>query len=385
MSGIEILLDAVRIFGPERDRYRTLGAIRAVPHPDGEHLIFTYTEAAAVRGEWNPVERVARGLIVHWPTARVVARPFDKFFALNQAPETRLEALPAGPVEVTAKMDGSLGVLWRGPDGYAVATRGSFTGAQAEWATRHLRGRYDLTGLPADVTLLFEIIYPRNRVVVNYGATEDLVLIGARRLDGFDYPHMMLVKIGEQFGFPVVPSFPGAALNELALAAETITGIEGWVVRFPNGLRVKVKTMEYIKISRALNMLRPEAILSMLREGSAAWDQFHDAVPEDLLPEVDGLANAIETYVAGELARLDQLMDQLCIGPAAVSRKEFALAVRANALHDAPLLFALFNEREGTAKAGQTTRDILLRHLDPLALALPETGGGFRRFDESLE
>ncbi|HRF99146.1 MAG TPA: hypothetical protein PLZ51_28235, partial [Aggregatilineales bacterium] len=74
------------------------------------------------------------------------------------------------------KMDGSLGILYRWQGAYYIATRGNFDSDQAIWATIFLRTHYDLHNLADEYTLLFEIIYPDNRIVVNYGQRQDLVL-----------------------------------------------------------------------------------------------------------------------------------------------------------------------------------------------------------------
>lgn len=101
--------------------------------------------------------KACRGLIVdaeNW----IVQRPFEKFFSIEQ-----LE-----PFDVYDKLDGSLGILYWVGDEPAIATRGSFISDQAKRGTEFLRARKDLN-LDRRYTYLFEIIYPENRVVVNYG------------------------------------------------------------------------------------------------------------------------------------------------------------------------------------------------------------------------
>ena len=61
---------------------------------------------------------------------------WEKFFNLEERPETALPALPPGPFEVFEKVDGSLGILYHAGDGPALASRGSFTSDQALRGTR---------------------------------------------------------------------------------------------------------------------------------------------------------------------------------------------------------------------------------------------------------
>lgn len=113
-SGIDTILEAVRRVGPDLAAYKQLGQIYAARQDD--LLLFNYTARATYERAWNTVERVSRGLIVHWPSATLAALPFEKFFNLGELPETLLSALPPGPIEVTAKLDGSLGILYRAAD-----------------------------------------------------------------------------------------------------------------------------------------------------------------------------------------------------------------------------------------------------------------------------
>jgi RNA ligase len=149
-EGVTTILDAVSRWGPDLRAYKALGNIAVAVEPQAELLLFNYTARATYENTWNAVEVVSRGLIVHWPSAQLAALPFPKFFNVGQRSETALDALGAhsGPVEVTSKLDGSLGILFRRPDGFAIATRGAFASPQALWAIQHIRAHYDLSALP---------------------------------------------------------------------------------------------------------------------------------------------------------------------------------------------------------------------------------------------
>jgi RNA ligase len=340
--GIATVLAAVREYGYDTNAYHALGDIYAARQ--GELLLFNYTARAAYARRWNDVERVCRGLIVHVPTATVRALPFEKFFNLGETPDTTLEALPAGPCEITAKMDGSMAILYRADGGPAIVTRGSFTSSQAQWATAHLRARYDLRDLQDDVTLLFEIIYPENRIVVNYGALEALVLIGARRLDGYDYTYPELAGIAARYGFPLVGREPAQRIHDVVPLIETSTGVEGWVVRFPNNLRVKVKTADYFRLHRARFMLSPETVREALVAGT--WDAFMIGLPEEFHRESSAIAAAIRSLVAAEEARLRALFAEARAAVPDDSRKAFALYVQAHHRADGAYLFPLWEGRD---------------------------------------
>ena len=157
----------------------TLGLVSARTSDDGALTIYNYTDSAMYTpGAWdNPAVRQCRGVIVD-TSGRVIARPWAKFFNHGQTEAGVLDL--AAPVEVTDKMDGSLGVLYLdAAGGPSVATRGSFTSDQAAHATAVLRERYGMTRIDQTLTVLVEIIYPGNRIVCDYGDLDDLVLLGS--------------------------------------------------------------------------------------------------------------------------------------------------------------------------------------------------------------
>lgn len=221
------------------------GYVRKVVHPRGHLELFNYTEACTYEGVWNDTTRQCRGLILDLQ-GNVVARPFAKFFNHGEpnAPELDLDA----PVIVTDKMDGSLGILYDDLMGsYAIATRGSFTSEQAIHASLLWNERYfSAWAPPAGVTCLFEIVYPRNRIVVDYGELDDIVLLGARETETGAHVDSRILE------------WPGLATEEhpystlrAALEAPPRPGQEGLVVFFPDsGERVKLKQDDYVAIHR---------------------------------------------------------------------------------------------------------------------------------------
>ena len=82
---------------------------------------------------------------------------------------------------MTDKADGLLGVLvpvpWGGQD--VVATRGRWGSEQAAVATRMWQEKYDGGLSRTRWTYLYEIVYPENRIVLNYEGLHDLILLGA--------------------------------------------------------------------------------------------------------------------------------------------------------------------------------------------------------------
>ena len=134
-------------------------------HKNTDYFIYNYGPKAQYERIWNDITIQCRGLILD-SNYNVIARPFKKFFNLE---EHTNDNIPLMPFEVYEKMDGSLGILYWIDDKPYIATRGSFESDQAIYATNilHNKYKYVIPKLDKSKTYLFEIIYPENRIVVN--------------------------------------------------------------------------------------------------------------------------------------------------------------------------------------------------------------------------
>ncbi|MFE2856670.1 RNA ligase [Streptomyces lavendulae] len=238
------------------------GHVTRKPHPELPLSIYTYTRTAQYEQIWNTVTTRCRGLVADDATGAVVALPLPKFFNVGEHEQGRpyAPALPDEPFEVYDKVDGSLAVVFHYGDHWRVASKGSFISAQATWGQRRLDTR-DTTALVPGVTYLAEILYPQNRIVVDYGDRRDLVLLAAFGPDGTEVP---LAEAAAHWGDigSVVTVWPAMPLAELLALTEsntlpggdpaTGTDAEGFVLRFASGVRAKAKLGEYVRLHRLL-------------------------------------------------------------------------------------------------------------------------------------
>lgn len=256
------------------------GLVRFQVHPEfNNYWIMNYTETASYNRVWDEVTLQCRGLIVDWNTKIIVARPFDKFFNYGEPSAPLLEL--SDEVEVTDKLDGSLGILYRLPNGsYAVASRGSFASEQALHATALLKKKYWTTHFSTDLTYMFEIIYPQNRIVLDYGDMDDLVMLGARDIyNGDTYgPDELLDWHG-----PRASTYRYKTLQE-ALEAPARPNREGYVVYSSEfDRRLKIKQEDYIALHKIVTGLTKRRVWENLSEGktmqdllSIVPDEWHD-------------------------------------------------------------------------------------------------------------
>jgi T4 RnlA family RNA ligase len=317
-------------------------------HPTLPLVIFNYTAKTQYEWAWDDVTRQCRGLIVR-DDGEVAARPFPKFFSINQLAGAGI-ALPDEPFEVFTKEDGSLGVAYCHDDVWYIASRGSFVSEQAVEGTRMLRRMQDQHGVKLDpsLTYCFEVIYPENRIVVDYHGSHDLVLLAIFEtetgrelpLDTTWYPPAMTV---ERHAFDSVDRLVDALETD-----PTFAGQEGFVLRYASGLRVKVKSSEYLHYHRLVSRLSPKRIWEHLSEGYPIERLVHglwSAPSEWIRTRAMDLENRFREIQAYTLNEYQAALDA-CVTDEGISRKDFALWCQRHAREDLPLLFAYFDDTD---------------------------------------
>jgi RNA ligase len=259
------------------NKLRFDGYIKTSVHPSGELTIYNYTEKAVYDKFWTPETLQCRGLIAD-NSGNIVSRPFSKFFNLGE----NLQSLPDEPFEVYEKLDGSLGITYFHDGQYHIASRGSFTSPQAIYATEMLRSSGIL--LCEDVTYLFEIIYPENRIVVNYGEEESLNLIGViETCSGFEHRQTCGKFWAANFWPPplkVVKKYDGIKDIE-TLKKLNEKNKEGFVIHFESGLRIKIKFDDYVKLHSIITKMTKRKIWEFVKEGKSFYE-FIENIPDEL-------------------------------------------------------------------------------------------------------
>lgn len=303
----------------------------------GDLMIFNYTPKAQFEGRWNYFEKVSRGLILNNQTGEVVARPFDKFFNWGEGDRST----DAPILNITEKMDGSLGILYRDNGSYHIATRGSFGSDQALWATEFLDQNFDLEKLSEDLTLLFEIIYPDNRVVINYQDKKDLVLLAARNRKTGKYMSWRQVKgLSEIFGFSLPKVYHFSMVEDIVRAKHVLdVNSEGWVVEFEDGQRFKFKGQEYLRLHKLISGLSFKNTLECIANDSL--DELRELVPDEFLNEVNKWVEDIQQTVE----KINQDVDMAFEGAPKQTRKDFALWVMTHHKSLASYMFSKLDNR----------------------------------------
>lgn len=302
-------------------------------HPTLPLTIYNYSPQCQYDRLWCDTSLQCRGLVID-DNGMVVARPFRKFF--NDG-EHKPEEIPWHlPSEVTEKLDGSLLIVfWYGASWHA-ATRGSFDSEQAARGLEILKAKYGTDSLCPGFTYLFEVIYPGNRIVVDYGNREDVVLLG-----------IIASETGREHSLDLAPPKltvvrrlpPTSSFAELRALIRD--GEEGYVVRFANGFRVKVKGEHYVRLHRILSGISSRSVWECLSEGKPL-DEILAVIPDEFAQWVKRERDTLTAEFLKIMFRANLATAYIGEKPA---RKDLAANILMHYKDVAPVAFALLDNK----------------------------------------
>ena len=308
---------------------------RVAVKEDGCHLLLNYTTEAQYSGDFTEVEKACRGLVIR-DDGKIAALPFPKFFNLG---EPQCPPLPDEPYAVYEKIDGSLIIAWYDGDNLRFNTRGSFDNEYRTFAKEWFEKRATQLAMPHHWTLMFEVCLDNDDMPRAAYKPEGLYLLAIR--DNYSGVEMSFhdTRMNE-FGLAHLPraAIYQESIDEVAKKAKEAEGVEGWVIRFVSGLRVKVKTTWYVRLFRAIQQCTPKHIRElMLDSGVGLIDEF----PDDLRPLAVEIADAIQEQLQAELECIYAAYAKVA---GIETRKDFALTV----LNGYPAISSyLFRLRDG--------------------------------------
>lgn len=306
------------------------GYVSVRTHPSGL-AIYNYTPKCQYEWRWNEATTMCRGLIIG-PGREVVSRPFRKFFNLDEHLRMGL-SIPDEPFKVYDKADGSLCISFFLSGTPLLATRGSFDSDMADHANMLMVNKYCHLWKKMDPskTYLFEVIYPENRIVVDYGDTDDLFLLAIIDTEtGKDLPL-------EDIGFSLVKQHDGMDMDTVLSIQEK--NREGFVLHFESGLRLKVKFEEYRTLHKLYTTTSEKRIWELL---SAGAEPVAEGAPEKFINWATGMADRLKSNFLDVERKCRDILDTTDLS---TSRKELAGFILSNHKELSPVLFSMLDSK----------------------------------------
>ena len=228
---------------------------------------FNFTRQAFYDKKWNKQTTKARGLFINTENGRIIARSYDKFFNVNELPETKFDMLQYKlkfPVTAYVKENGFLGMVSYNPDtdDFFISSKSD---PQGEFSA-YMRSMFYQVGRNLDelkeymkhnnVTFVFECVDMENDPhIIKYDKSELFLLdVVKNKLEFEKLPYSKLIQF-EKFGFKVkkkaaqIDNWTDFYSWYMEVTAEGYLHdgkeIEGFVIEDSAGFMVKVKLYYY--------------------------------------------------------------------------------------------------------------------------------------------
>lgn len=206
--------------------------------------------------DWRTLQ--ARGIVLD-DSGKVIARPYKKFFGYNQLSEKKniesgyLSSWDEGEDFVAMdKLDGSLAIISSYRDELLICSSGSTYSPTSISIEDYIYKNFsekalnNLSEITKTYTLMFEYIDPNSSIVIKYDE-KNLILHGAIETEtGKELTYEDLSHIAEKIEVDIVTVLDLKTKEEVLDYIEKTKGVEGVVIWFNNGKRLKIKTKEYV-------------------------------------------------------------------------------------------------------------------------------------------
>ena len=231
---------------------------------------FNFSKEAFLDGVWNKQTIVARGLYINTRTMNVVARGFNKFFNINERPETKLEMLQYSlqfPVTCYVKENGYLGLVSYNEetDDLFITSKSTPEGDFSTWLREAVYNKMTPEAIAKmkeiakndKVTFIFENVDMKHDPhIIEYPKSElYLLAIIKNDIKFAQYDYDQVVNIGNELGLKTkTKAYTINSYSEFFDWYNEVTAegyeydsriIEGFVIEDANGFMVKVKLNYY--------------------------------------------------------------------------------------------------------------------------------------------
>lgn len=281
---------------------------------------FNFTEKAFYDKVWDEQTTKSRGLYLDTLKGKVVARAYDKFFNINERPETKFDMLQYKlqfPVTAYVKENGFLGIVSYNEyeDDLLIASKSTLDSQFAQWFREMLYEKVSAENIQEmkkyikehNVSFVFECVDMKNDPhIIEYPNSELFLLdIVQNDMSFSKYEYGTMVDIANQFGLtPKEKAFEIATWQEFFDWYYDILEedyeyegrkIEGFVIEDSVGYMTKLK-LTYYNFWKFMRSISHEAIRNgYIRKTSAlttptaneyyAWvRKLHDVEDKDSIP-----------------------------------------------------------------------------------------------------
>lgn len=273
----------------------------------------------------------------------LIARPFHKFFNLGEKRLAQDEPWD-DPHVVFDKLDGSMihPTMVQGELVFMTRMGLSDQAQQAQNVASHEVLALCKNMIEAGFTPIFEFTSPDNRIVLAYDKPQ-LTLLAIRHMRSGGYmSHVEMAKIALKHDVPTVATIDGNIKDIEGFWTQTraLEAVEGYVIAFDDGHRLKIKADSYV--------LRHKALAGLAHEKNLlAWivtGVIDDVIPL-LSPQDVNFVRSYHNQVMSAVSKWEVEINGFVADNRHLPRKEFAL--KATDQIDPRLLSVVFQALDG--------------------------------------
>lgn len=249
------------------ENYISTGLISKVKHNYFPLYILKYTRIAQLRCndpkdalQWDNVLMECRGLVID-EDYNIIAKPFKKFFNQEELTVQQLQEYKNKKYVIQEKVDGSLIIIFYYMDEWVLATQKTFYSDVAIFAKK----LFDIKkyNLDNNYTYLAEFVSPLTRVVIAYNEP-NFILLSAKDKN-FNELNLNLINSN-------IDKVREYDLKLTDLKSYNWKNHEGFVVKFEDGFRYKVKFDNYLKLHYILTGVSSKTIFDIMASGKKVED-----------------------------------------------------------------------------------------------------------------
>lgn len=178
----------------------------------------------------------------------------------------------------------------------------------------------------------------KNRIVVDYGDYEGLILLGS--VDTKSGEEVSFEELKKLKGFNIVKKYDG--ISDYTTLKNLIgNNAEGYVVRFSNGDKVKIKGEEYIRLHKIMTEISTKSVWECLSQGDDIYKLIED-VPDEFFDKIDEYVEELKSeYLKIEAKALAHFASLQIYTE---DRAEFAKYAKLSPL--APVIFKMLDSKD---------------------------------------
>lgn len=222
--------------------------IKIYRHPTLPLVGFAYDQIDSPKTDL--VVRWSRGTVLEEGTWDLVAQSMPRFFNMGENAE-EWKGFDWTNFTATEKMDGSLLIVYFYKDSLMVNTSGSFGGPVSNHDVTFMElflSQVKEADLRKDITYVFELCSPFNKVVRNYDQTSARLITAFRKMQELSRDELEGLTNDTIKPIPLIVDLKTQedVLNYLMHKEESDPTYEGIVIRDSKGTRFKCKTKTYL-------------------------------------------------------------------------------------------------------------------------------------------